>query len=158
MGTAMSIVYVSLLIMAVIVGILSYIARTRKPSSGISKKPILTANEIEFFYRLSRALPDYHVFPQVAFGAILKATGKDRYSARGIFSQKIADYVVCERDTMNILAIIELDDRTHNAEKDAKRDRILASAGYRTIRFNSKKKPNEAEIASYFIKEQEHSF
>ncbi len=69
---------------------------------------------------------------------------------RGFFSQKIADFVVCEPQTMKVLAVVELDDRTHNAERDAKRDTMLLSAGYRTLRFPSKRKPSEAEIAAFF--------
>ena len=51
---------------------------------------------------------------------------------------------------MKVLAVVELDDRTHNAERDAKRDTMLLSAGYRTLRFPSKRKPSEAEIAAFF--------
>jgi len=35
--------------------------------SRIHPKPLLAANEVEFFHRLQRALPTYQVFPQVAF-------------------------------------------------------------------------------------------
>jgi hypothetical protein len=128
----------------------SELVRSRRRVKIVAKN-ILTANEREFFYRLKRALPDYHIFPQVAFGAILDTpydTGRRYY--RGRFSQKIADYVVCERLTMNIIAIVELDDRTHNLAKDRKRDAMLNNAGYRVVRFQSKSKPSESAIANYF--------
>lgn len=122
----------------------------------VDAKPILTANEREFFYRLVGALPQYHIFPQVSFSAILKpgksTSGKERYSNLGRFNQKTADFVVCAPQTLEVLAVIELDDSTHNADKDRKRDQILDCAGYRTIRFQSRKKPSEAEIAAYFEK------
>ena len=65
---------------------------------------------------------------------------------RGQFSQKIIDFVAQDRQSGEIVAIIELDDRTHKAEMDNKRDAMLKSAGYRTIRWESKNKPTLAVI------------
>lgn len=145
-----SYLFIVLIIMLATLAGLSGLVRDKNKSL-IVPKPILTENEIEFLHRLQRALPEYHVFPQVALGAILDATNeKGRLAKRGKFSQKIADYVVCERMTMTILAIIELDDKTHNKRKDQERDAMLGAAGYRVIRFQSKRKPSEAEISHYF--------
>ena len=44
------------------------------------------------------------------------------------------------------MAVIELDDRTHDADKDSKRDSMLATAGYRVVRWNSNAKPDMAAI------------
>ena len=45
--------------------------RDRKPwLAQLRRKPLLTANEAEFFHRLQRALPGFHVFPQVSFAAL----------------------------------------------------------------------------------------
>ena len=44
--------------------------------SHIQQKPLLTANETEFLYRLRRALPGHHVFPQVSFAAFITDDGK----------------------------------------------------------------------------------
>lgn len=138
-----------LLILVVTVALLC-----RKPwLSRIQKKPLLTRNEAEFFHRLQRALPAYHVFPQVPFAALLtvdnKLSRKARWSIRARFDRKIADFVVCERGSLQVVAIIELDDRTHDAKADQRRDAIT-KAGYQTFRFQSKKKPSEAEIAALF--------
>lgn len=122
---------------------------------GIGNKAILTNNEKEFFQRLLRALPDYHVFPQVAANALLKVvnskTGSEYHSTRGRFAQKHVDFVICARDSLEVVAIIELDDRTHNADKDRKRDAMFEQAGYRVIRFQSKRKPSEAEILAVVL-------
>src|SRR5579863_7227537 len=131
------------------------ILRTRKPwLTRIHAKPLLTGNEAEFFHRLQRALPAYQVFPQVAFAAILsddgQLSGNARWSVRGKFDRKIADFVICERGNLKIAALIELDDRTHNASSDRQRDAITKAAGYRTFRFESKRKPSEKEIAALF--------
>ena len=122
--------------------------------SQIRKKPLLTPNETEFFHRLQRALSAYHVFPQVPFAALLtvdsKLSRKDRWSIRSRFDRKIADFVVCERGSLQVVAIIELDDRTHDADADRRRDALTKAAGYQTFRFQSKQKPSEAEIAALF--------
>jgi very-short-patch-repair endonuclease len=126
--------------------LLARAAKAKRRSPVVRAKRILTDNETEFYYRLQRALPHYHVLTQVSFAAFLTSA----QAHRGFYSQKIADFVVCEPQTMKVLAIVELDDRTHNAAKDAKRDKMLSSAGYRTIRFHSKRKPSETEITVLF--------
>jgi len=107
-------------------------------------KPLMTDNEKEFYVRLVEALPNHYIFSQVALGALLqpniKGNNRKYYSVRGTFSQKIADYVVCDK-AMKVVAIVELDDRTHSTNKDGKRDAMLEQAGYTVVRWNSKKKP-----------------
>jgi very-short-patch-repair endonuclease len=67
---------------------------------------------------------------------------------------KYADFAVCEKGTFRVLALIELDDRTHDTreakERDRERDAMTAAAGFPTIRFDSRKKPDEATIAHVF--------
>ncbi|MDP9127977.1 MAG: DUF2726 domain-containing protein [Pseudomonadota bacterium] len=122
--------------------------------SHIHKKPLLTANEAEFFRRLKRALPAYEVFPQVSFAAFITDDGRlssnARWSVRAKFDRKISDFVVCDRHTLSVVALVELDDRTHRASADRQRDAITKAASYQTIRFQSKQKPTEAEIAALF--------
>jgi hypothetical protein len=131
--------------------------RSLRPwQSYLRSKPILTANEKEFFYRLQRALPTYHVFPQVAFSALItldpQLGGKHQFSIRRRYGWKIADFVICKPDTFAVLAIVELDDRTHNASADRKRDALMRAAGYQTLRFQSKHKPTVTEITDLFAR------
>ncbi len=120
----------------------------------IQRKPLLTPNETEFFHRLQRALPSYHVFPQVSFAAFLTDDGKlsrnSKWSLRARFDRKIADYVICERGSLKIVALVELDDITHSASADRQRDAMTKAAGYQTLRFQSRQKPTETEIAALF--------
>jgi hypothetical protein len=114
-------------------------------------KPLLTPNEMEFLGRLEGAAPELRFCPQVAMGALMepavpRGNRKAYYRLRGMFSQKIVDFVAQHRSDGQILAVIELDDRTHNAEKDARRDEMLTSAGYRIVRWNSRSKPDAAAI------------
>jgi len=124
--------------------------------ANVEEKPILTDNEREFFYRLQRALPDFHVFPQVAASAILQvsptASRSDHYSLFGTFAQKRVDYVICERDSLAVIALIELDDRSHDSSKDKKRDALFSEAGYQVIRFDSRRKPSKKQIEDYFAR------
>jgi hypothetical protein len=116
-------------------------------------KPMLTANELEFLSRLEAAVPELRICPQVAMGAILdpgvpRSDRKTFMRLRGMFAQKIIDFVVQDRATGTIVAIVELDDRTHSGEKDARRDAMLASAGYKVVRWQSKDKPDITAIRS----------
>jgi hypothetical protein len=136
-----------LLLLAVLVVVAALIFK----KGGHSKKPVLykkkrllTPNEIEFFHRLCKALPDYHVFPQVSMGALMSpASGvskQDYLPVRNRFASKIVDFVVAD-DELNPVALVELDDRTHSAEKDARRDAMTGEAGYPTLRYQSRAKP-----------------
>lgn len=123
-----------------------------KATSGFKAKTFLTANELEFLNRLEIAAPELRFHAQVAMGAILdpatskKSNARAHMSARGRFSQKIIDFVAQRRDNGAVVAIIELDDRTHSVQKDAQRDAMLKDAGYRVIRWTSKNKPEIAVI------------
>lgn len=132
-----------------------FFLRGRKPwLSRLRRKPLLTQNEAEFFHRLQRTLPMFHVFPQVAFAAFLTDDGplsrKAQWAVRAKFDRKIADFVICDRETLKVVALVELDDRMHNAQADRQRDALTNAAGYKTIRYQSRQKPTEAEIAALF--------
>ena len=105
----------------------------------------MTENEREFYGRLRSALPDLHICPQVAMGALLDAP-----TARGRnpFSQKIVDYVLYEPLSGRVVAIVELDDASHDGVRDALRDEMLIGAGYRVLRWDSTRKPLSSEIAA----------
>ena len=130
--------------------------RLRPWHSHLRGKPILTPYEREFFHRLTRALPTHHVFPQVALSALIVVDGpltdRQRFSIRRRFGWKYADFVICAPFTLNVLAVIELDERTHDASRDRKRDAMMQAAGYQTLRFHSKHKPTVAELSELFAK------
>lgn len=114
-------------------------------------QPLLTPNEVEFFHRLKRALPGMEILAQVAMGALMvpavPRSSRDYLRIRGTFAQKYVDFVICHPRTMEVMALVELDDVTHVAAKDSKRDAMLREAGYRVVRWQSKSKPTEMEIA-----------
>jgi hypothetical protein len=114
-------------------------------------RPILTANELEFWRRLIKALPEYTVLTQVSMSALIEPAvhpGHRRFrELRNRFAQKYVDYVVCDQVSLQVVAIIELDDRTHDPIKDAARDAMLNEAGYTVVRWESRAKPSVKEIA-----------
>lgn len=145
--------FAALVLMALVPAVL--LLMSRKPFlSRIRPKALLTPNETEFFHRLQRSLPAYRVFPQVSFAALLTDDGQlsrqARWTLRARFDRKIADYVVCEAGSLKVVALVELDDSTHNGDSDRRRDAITRAAGYRTFRFQSKAKPSERDIAALF--------
>jgi hypothetical protein len=121
-------------------------------------KPLLTANELEFFNRLRRALPDYYILTQVAMNALMMPAADPRVDKRRFwqifneYSRKYVDFVITEPSSMEVLLIVELDDRTHVPEQDEARDAMLNDAGYSVIRWESRDKPTEAEIRDTVIK------
>ena len=131
------------ILLGLVLALLALLAIFKPPSSpGVQAKPLLTKAEQQFMTKLEIALPQYRVLTQVAMGALLQPDvrikdQKRRTSARWSYSQKIVDFVIADRHDGRVLAIVELDDKSHVAEKDAKRDRMLESAGYKVVRFSN---------------------
>lgn len=104
--------------------------------SPIEAQKLLTEHEKTMFYEIKKALPfDLHIFVQVSFGGLLKTKlNKTRWT----FIGKRADFVICDKN-FNVLAIIELDDKSHDTieqkNKDKKRDEMLKNAGYKVLRY-----------------------
>lgn len=121
-------------------------------NSLIARKQLLTDAEVSVLALIEEALPGRRVFAQVAMGALLKpTTGLDASqwaSVRGRFSQKICDFVIVDEHSGYVLAVVELDDATHNTDSDTKRDAMLAAGGYSVIRFPSRPQPNLDRVAA----------
>lgn len=104
---------------------------------------LMTDNEREFFERLVLALPDHYIFPQVAMSALIQSASTDikkAHTDRLRIAQQRVDFVICNR-AGKVVAVVELDDRTHSVTKDKIRDTRLQQAGLRVLRFQSKNKP-----------------
>lgn len=112
--------------------------------------PMMSQTEINFWCLLYQAAPGYHIFPQVATSALLNAQSSDpdhfRAALRAYSTTRI-DFVISDAK-LNIVALVELDDKSHDdkKEKDRRRDFITGQAGYRTVRFDCRKWPNVEQI------------
>lgn len=114
-----------------------------------ARKRFLSPTESRVLPMLEAALPQYRIMAQVAMGALLQAAEASSWQAkftRYRFAQKIVDFVIVSRKTGEVLAIVELDDDTHDFFKDMKRDAMTAAAGYRTIRISGRPYPTFANV------------
>ncbi|KQQ97325.1 DUF2726 domain-containing protein [Massilia sp. Leaf139] len=150
MKTALVIVafFVVFFLFAAVVAIQLKKGKGSKRTGAYRRRKLMTDNEREFFGRLVAALPGHYVFPQVAMAALIEAASSDRKTAHGDrlrIAQQRADYVVCDV-AGEVIAVVELDDRTHSQAKDQLRDSRLEQAGIRTVRFQSRNKPTPAAI------------
>jgi len=147
-------VLVCLLCIAVAVLVLWAILRWRRSRAReYLPKALLTGNEKEFFRRLQQAVPEYTLLTQVAMGALMNgrhASG-NHLRTRAKFAQKIVDYVLLD-DRLDVVLLVELDDKTHEKKKDKARDAMTDEAGYRTLRVESRAKPPVAELRSLVLK------
>lgn len=141
---------IGVIVIAVVVVLLVVRVVFRACTDGFLPKPLLTRNEMEFYGRLHQALPEFAILPQVALRAFIKPKAAINSSAYwrqlGKIGSKHCDFLICNPNTLDIVAIIELDDRSHNRTRDAARDALTASAGYLTIRYESRTRPTTMMI------------
>ncbi|MCB8821259.1 DUF2726 domain-containing protein [Microvirga rosea] len=130
------------LVLGLVLGLLALAILTRKPR--YRPQSVMTPNEREFYGRLLAAFPGCQIWPQVPILSLIRPDAKEgsRTFWRGFraISNARVDWVIVQ--DLEVVAIVELDDRTHDVRKDAKRDQILASCGYRVVRFSSKTRPS----------------
>lgn len=111
----------------------------------------LSAPEQNLYWALLRALPDLVVLPQVAWSRFIYGKGKDRRAIHNKVGQKVCDYLICDKSFAPI-AVVELDDKSHDRESDRIRDRLLEDAGIPTIRWNVSRMPTSADIQTAITK------
>lgn len=102
----------------------------------VKGKALMTDREVKFCRLLRHAAAPLHVAPQVAMAAIVTHADwlmRAPYAVRSRFDRKMIDFVLVDDDG-KVRLIVELDDRTHDAGKDAARDAITARAGHATLR------------------------
>lgn len=101
----------------------------------------MTNSEEAFFLKLSRVLSNqYYIFPQIHLASILehKVKGQGWKYAFGHINGKSVDYVLCDKNSLEIIFAVELDDYTHKYKNRKRRDReverMLKNAGVQLIR------------------------
>lgn len=112
------------------------------PDAYYKKTYLLTKAEHEFFKILQQILEDkYYIFPQVHYDSLLGIksgqTYWDRRAYRSRVDRKSADFVICDKQKIEPLLVIELDDSSHNyykrKERDGFIDDILQSANLKIL-------------------------
>jgi hypothetical protein len=118
-------------------------------------RPVLSDPEQSLYWRLYDVLPSdkFVLLSQVSFAAFISARGGSQFDRDSKFNsarQKYADFVVCSLD-FQVLAVIELDDNSHDLERDKARDAILNEAGIAVVRWNVKNLPTAQEIREVLL-------
>lgn len=118
------------------------------------KKPLSIPEQVLFF-RLVEALPDCIILSQVQLSRVL---GVKKGHPFTVWHNKInrmsLDFVVCLKDS-TIVAVIELDDKSHEKpdriSADNKKDRALESAEVTILRWQVTNIPTVDEIKKTFL-------
>jgi hypothetical protein len=118
----------------------------------VRRKPLLTRIEAETLDYLETLFPQVRVHAQVAMSALI-APARGMSSRQTLwmhrrYGQKVIDFVLQDRASGDVRLLVELDDCTHNAAKDRKRDKITAAGGYRTVRLSGRARPTRQSVAS----------
>lgn len=113
-------------------------------------RTLLTPPEQVLYHRLVKALPDVIVLAQVQLSRVLGVKrGFNVVEWNNRINRMSLDFVICRKDGA-VLAAVELDDRSHEKASrvaaDAKKERALAAAGIRLIRWQASALPDEATI------------
>ena len=151
------------LLLVVVVAVVVFLAFLKAKGQGgigdqawpfYAKKPLSQPEQVLYF-RLVQALPEHIILAQVQLSRLLGVKKGNNYQAWfNRINRMSADFVVCNKDS-SIVAVIELDDATHQKEDrqaaDAKKDKALASANVRVIRWQARAIPDVANIQSTFM-------
>ena len=138
---------VIVLVAVISLGLAWFLSRRKRPGHAnvayrATKVPFSDA-EARFLNALDEAVGDDHrVFAKMRVADLLSVGLVDGRAAwlRAFnrISAKHVDFVVCRRDTLEVVAAVELDDRSHGSVKRQQRDAFLegafASAGARLVR------------------------
>ena len=153
-------VLVTFVFVAVLV--VSLVAAKRKADSGspegpwpfYAKRPLSVPEQV-LYHRLVRALPEHIVLAQVQVSRVLGVKKGFKFNEWNNRINRLSyDFVVCSKDA-TVLAAIELNDKTHEAEDrvntDLKKEKASAAAGVKLVRWHVKALPDEAAIRAVFV-------
>lgn len=123
----------------------------------VPRKP-LSAPEQVLFFRLQEALPEHIVLAQVQLSRFLAVKrGHPVQAWLNRINRKSVDFLILAKDA-TVVAAIELDDRSHERadrrHADAQKNRALADAGVRLIRWGVSRMPDATMIRAEFAKPQ----
>ena len=116
----------------------------KAPLASYTGTALLSEAEKNFFRVLEQVVsPRCRVFAKVRLADLITPIGGHSRSAseqeRRKLSGSHADFVLCDSATLNVLAVVELDDKTHASLqagfRDAEKDSALERAGIEVVRF-----------------------
>lgn len=105
------------------------------------KEHLTTRPEKEFLETLLSITKNiFYIFPQIHLTSLVnhKIPGQNPTAALNHIDRKSVDYVICDKENLKPLLVIEFDDPSHQREDRMERDieveRILAEAGIPLLR------------------------
>jgi very-short-patch-repair endonuclease len=152
----MKLIILSVIAIAIIILIIKEIKNKKQQEQTwpFYAKKLLSQPEQILYFRLIEALPEHIILAQVQLSQILGVKkGNNHQAWLNRISRMSTDFVVCNKDS-SIVAVIELDDATHQRKDrqtaDAKKDKALNSAGIKIIRWQARSMPNIETIKNNF--------
>ena len=118
------------------------------------KARVMSRSEQSLYWKLRILLPEHIILAQVQASRVLRIEkGSDYMKWFNRISQTSYDFVICDKSA-NPLAVIELDDSSHDSDKrrsdDARKDKALRSATLPIIRWRVGRIPSDTEIQRMF--------
>lgn len=91
------------------------------------KSSVMTKAEQRMFKKLEKQYGDkYYIFPQINLDKLITVTDKQNYYRYfNKINQKSVDFVLADKQTLETVKVIELDDYTHKWEHRKKRDEFV---------------------------------
>ena len=117
----------------------------------VAARNLLSPREQSLYQRLLSLYPKHQVFVQVALSQLIDVDRNypESESIRARYKQLVADFVLCRAD-LSVVAVIELDDRSHERrtrqDADARKTKALVDAGLRLVRIPAGTLPSEEEL------------
>ena len=113
-------------------------------------KQALSPVEQQLYHRLLRAFPEHVVLSQVALSQLVGVKKGPHFRAVwNRYNRLVADFVFCTKDFRTV-AVLELDDRSHDSpqrqDADRRKAAVLAAAGIPLHRLNVNPLPDESEL------------
>lgn len=143
-------------VVLIVIGFVFLSKKQNKIVSYQQNKLLFSPAERTFLGVLDSAVSeDYRIFGKVRVADVLSPQkGLDNSSRQTALNKILAkhfDYVLCNKDTLEVVAVIELDDKSHNNKKTQKSDAIknsaCDSANLKLIRFPAKVSYSISEVA-----------
>ncbi len=125
------VLFAALIVLLVLVGERTRQGGAAEPAPYTRQAALFSPAERSFLGVLEHAVDgDYRVFGKVRVADVVGvASGLERSAWQRAFnriSAKHFDFVLCAKDDLNVLAVVELDDRSHRRRKRQERDAFLA--------------------------------
>ncbi len=145
------------LVLVVIIVVFSAFFSTMGQAKYLKRGALFSPAERSFLGVLEKALEsEYRILGKVRIADVLTPerglSQKKWQIAFNKISAKHFDFVLCHENTLEVIAVVELDDKSHNRQKARARDQIVQhaceSSGLPLIRFAVK--------ASYQIRDVRH--